>query len=197
MIDLELPYGQGGRGDDIALKAAPMFGRTKSMQRWHIPRAGVLHDHTRVSYSVWCSATYLDPTSSKRPALLVDEITDDLPVCGTCVGRAQGAGHAVPVVAVTHEAGIVFEPRHIRRPRTCPGAKTSEWHPVNFRVGRCKVCDEYMPIRARGGPYDSHTALAAHEPGPGLVNPCPFHAWDRITLEGICSCGSDSVVMAS
>lgn len=197
MIDLEMPYGRGSaKNGDIALKRALTYGRTSSMSRWHIPRDGVLRDDTQRIYSTWCSATMLRPDDGS--ALMVDEITDGVPVCGPCVGKATGAGHQLSVVAVQHEGGLIFEPRHMRRPKTCPGSQYRDWHHVNFRVGRCWVCGEYMPLRARGGPYNSDVFLVAHEPGIGLVDPCPFHAWDSITAEGVCSCGSASVpVVAS
>ncbi|MCK2024603.1 hypothetical protein KZC52_16870 [Microbacterium sp. kSW2-24] len=192
-ITLERQYTIAERNGATVLTEAPMFGRTKKMSRWHVPRTGTVYANGRISYGVWCSASYL----TVGDALLTDVPDDSVPVCGTCVGRAQGAGHALPVVEVTHAAGIVFEPRFVRRPRTCPGAKRSSWHAVNHRVGRCIVCGEYMPIRAKGGPYDGFTALVAHAPGAGLVDPCPLHAWDRITADGICSCGHPPVPLAT
>ncbi len=184
-ITLERQYTIAERNGATVLTSAPMFGRTKKMSRWHIPRTGTAHANGRITYGVWCSASYL----AVGDALLTDEPDDEIPVCGTCVGRAQGAGHALPVVEVTHAAGVVFQPRHVRRPRTCPGAKRTTWHPVNDRVGRCIVCLDYMPIRGKGGAYNGYAGLVSHPPGPELLDPCPLHAWDRIDLEGRCSCG--------
>lgn len=194
MIELEPPYREHGRDGDVALKRALMFGRTATMTRWHIPRSGVLRGNAFRTFTVWCSAIGMHPDRPRNPTLMVDEITDGVPVCGTCVGRARGAGHEIPVIEVQHVSDIVYEPRHIRIPRSCPGAARTDFIHVNVFVGRCPACKEYMPIRGGNRGYDwTPPKLRQHEPGPGLVDPCPFHMWDRITPEGVCSCGAPSI----
>lgn len=191
-IQLEAPYTQSDRNDRTALTAAPMFGRNRKMSRWHIPRTGTVYANGRIVYGVWCSASYLTVGKS----LMVDEIPSDdtTPICGTCVGRAVGAGHSLPIVSVEHEGGLVFEPRYIRTPRVCPGSKLTAWHHVNDRIGRCFVCGEYETISGGSRGYGWIAPhLRMHAPADGLVKPCPFHAWDRITAEGRCSCGHEPI----
>lgn len=198
MIDLELPYTHANRREhDVVLRKAPTYGRNAAMSRWHVPRTGTLRDGVMRSFTIWCSAAILRPDDLKRPALMVDEITDDVPVCGTCVGKATGAGHAVPAIAVEHEGGLIYLPHQVRIPSTCPGSNYITWHEVNVFVGRCLVCLDYMPIRHSRGYETGYSRLRVHTPATTLVDPCPWHAWDRITAEGICSCGAESVKVAA
>lgn len=48
--------------------------------------------------------------------------------------------------------------------------------------------------RAVGGPYDAQYAITQHPPGPGLVQPCPFHRWKALTARDgqiFCPCDTE------
>jgi hypothetical protein len=61
---------------------------------------------------------------------------------------------------------------------------------VNERIGRCYVCGRYDTISGGYRGYSwTEPHLRNHAPTTDIVKPCPFHAWDRITAEGACSCG--------
>jgi hypothetical protein len=200
VIQLEAPVSRGGYGttEDEPIFSSPAYGRTRNMRRWHIPRSGRRYarmGHT--AFQTWCGGAALTIGAWRpgREAIFVDEITDGLPVCGTCAGRALGTGVALETVQVAHEPGLLFEPTLVVRwPRTCPGAGYASWHDVDsWKVGRCYVCLELVPIRGPRGYETTLAHLARHDAGPDLVNPCPFHLWDRITVEGVCSCGAEPV----
>jgi DNA (cytosine-5)-methyltransferase 1 len=74
------------------LTRGPRFVRSKSMSRWHRVRDGVDYG-THIAYGLWCGTTA--HLSAHRPQLLTHDRdpVDGMPVCGTCEGRALGAGH--------------------------------------------------------------------------------------------------------
>lgn len=171
-----------------ALLEGPRFVRTRAMTRWHRVRSGVRYGDGRLVYQLWCVGSVQGDSF-----LSCDELPDGDTVCGLCDGKAVGAGQD------TGPAGrqLVFNPRHIDPPKNCPGSRSS----VLFvelpggRAGRCLACSDVHPIRAMGGPYDPRTAITQHPPGPGLVQPCPFHRWRQLVARDgqiLCSCGRET-----
>lgn len=181
-VELLPPYGRGGSGpgDGEPLVSGPRFCRTRAMGRWHLPRSGVLLPETsyrpeaRACYSLWCGPHVYGDTMLGRDVPPVD----GLPVCGTCQGRGSGAGqHEQPY----DDRELVFSPRWMQPPSTCPGhGADGAYEEINWRIGRCLVCGEFVPLRAGGPSYAGWYGMVKHEPGPGLVEPCPFHAWQYV-----------------
>lgn len=175
-----------------ALLEGPRFVRTRGMSRWHRPRSGVRYPEGRTVYDLWCG--YAVGGSEKAGAYTsADEPSPGEQVCATCEGRAAGAGQEQ---ASPTGRQLVFSPRHLDPPKHCPGSRSS----VLFtelpggRAGECLACKDVHPIRAMGSPYDPRTALTQHPPGPGLVQPCPFHRWRTVTARdgrAVCDCGRD------
>ena len=184
------------------LTHGPRYIRTRGMGRWHRVRSGVRYPAqpevqwgeglgyampprpARDAWQAWCGQSVSGTTMQGKPYALTRDRppVDGLPVCGTCEGRAVGAGYSSPVVTVADGTELLFEPAGLQPPRKCPGSgKRGEnlWAKVNNRVGRCLACGELMPIRYGGGPYDPWAGLVSHEPAPGLFQPCPFHGWDN------------------
>lgn len=44
------------------------------------------------------------------------------------------------------------------------------------------VCGDVVKMGAHGGPYSTRWDARVHEPGPGLIDGCPFHAWRELVL---------------
>lgn len=188
-----------GRWDGVSapLLEAPRYVRTQGMSRWHRSRSGTRRGGT-VSVGIWCGAgfVYLAATEPTRHGGIgVDEVPDGEPACGPCVGKALGAGQdGIPTGSGLPK--LRYDPRWIIPPGLCTGSRKRElWEPLNARetVGRCLVCAELVTIRAVGRGYDAYGAGPVnHEPGPGLYEPCPFHAWNNPTKTpaGVaCACG--------
>ena len=75
------------------------------------PESGIVYSH--MSVETWCGqATNLE----KNRGILMNNPLDDWPVCGTCEGRAIGAGQ-VESERLTGKP-LLFTPR--RRPLTAP-----------------------------------------------------------------------------
>ena len=174
------------RPKDTPLTEGPTYARTRTMGRWHRLRSGYIRGRDGVQvWSFWCGQTSWDDRAAG-----VDIIPDGLPVCGTCEGRAQGAD-------ATNE-GLIFEPWDLTPPRVCPGSgdtghrsDTRLWMEVGNRVGRCLVCQDLVPVRFGGGPFDGWEGLQQHAPGDGLLAGCPFHAWKHLARDGdrvVCRC---------
>ncbi|MFF7171571.1 hypothetical protein [Streptomyces pseudovenezuelae] len=170
------------RSDAHALEEAPPLVRTRAMSRWHRPRSGYREGVGRVVLNLWCG-----------PYVSGDYLTRTIPVtgeriCGTCEGRAAGAGQ----IPQPEGRELVFNPRELHRPRYCPGSRTVLYQEQpGGRVGRCLVCSTYEPVRAMGGPYDPRFAITQHPPGPGLVSPCPWHRWKQLVAHdahAVCAC---------
>jgi hypothetical protein len=172
-----------------ALTEGPTLVRTRGMSRWHRPRSGCLYPGDRTVYSAWCG--YGIGGSDRAGGILTaEEPPPGEPVCGTCEGRAAGAGQ----LASPTGRPLRYDPRDITPPRYCPGSRRALYLELpGGRVGQCLACGNAEPIRAMGGPYDSRAALVQHEPGGNLVQPCPFHRW-RHPARGTdghlyCTCG--------
>jgi hypothetical protein len=110
-------------------------------------------------------------------------------VCGTCEGRALGAGHD----RNDGRRDLLFEP-YPRPPKWCPGRDlfTPIDDPRGYpRVGTCLVCSAVEPIRASSYGYAfSQVGLRKHEPLE-LIDGCPFHAWQYLTTHdgrAVCRC---------
>ncbi|MEU9703027.1 hypothetical protein [Streptomyces sp. NPDC047981] len=170
-----------------ALTTGPRFLRTRSMSRWHRPRSGTRHGN-RDCYSAWCG--YGIGSSDRAPALTAEEIPDGELVCATCEGRAIGAGQEQQN---PDGRQLVFGPRELQPPKTCPGSRRALYAPLpGGTTARCLICSDIHPVRAMGGPYNPRTAITQHPPGPGLVQPCPFHRWRQPTVTNNtvhCTCG--------
>ncbi len=171
-----------------ALLEGPRFVRTRAMTRWHRPRTGVRYGNGRVVYSFWCtghvSGGFL--SCDTPPA-------GDL-VCGMCDGKAVGAGQEADGPAGRE---LVFSPRWIDPPTTCPASRSSSLYEElpGGRAGRCLACQDVQPLRAMGGPYNPRYAIVQHPTGQALVGPCPFHRWRQLTVRNgrvVCACGRET-----
>lgn len=178
--------------DIEALIEGPRFIRTRGMSRWHRPRSGTRYPNDRVVYGCWCG--YGVGGSQRAGAFLAaDEPPAGEPVCGTCEGRAAGAGQDDSPTGRL----LLFTPRHIDPPMNCPASRSSvlfEELPGG-RVGRCLACGDMQPLRAMGGPYNPRYAIVQHPTGQALVEPCPFHRWRQLTAHDgrvVCDCGRET-----
>jgi hypothetical protein len=174
--------GPWGRQPKV-LRTGPRWVRGAS--RWHRVRSGCGYP-THVSLHMWCGQA-MNPhdrgTSDVVPA-------DGLPLCGTCEGRAAGAGHTSPLGLPPE--GLLFRPSRLTPPRWCPGSRHHTIHErVGVRVIRCGACGETVREKNASPWYDTYGVPQQHEPGPGLVPGCELHAWRHLmlTTEGVaCQC---------
>ena len=192
-VALLMPTSSSGgewRGQ-MPLNSARRYARGRSNSRWHRIRAGMQWPSGRVSLQYWCGQQVSDSPDGDQ-LWTVDELPESELACGTCVGRALGAGQDdVPADLPP----LRFDPRWQTPPRHCPGSRSERlWVQVSASVGRCLACGEFVGIRAMGGGGYNYGYFGAvqHDPGPGLVAPCPFHAWHRLVRRGedvACACG--------
>ncbi|MFB7043454.1 hypothetical protein [Streptomyces sp. NPDC056294] len=163
-----------GHIDAEPLTVGPRYVRTGGMSRWHRPRAGIRWPDGRVVYTVWCGQQ-VGGLRAARPMVTAEAVPDGLPVCGTCEGRAVGAGQDEQP---TDRPPLLFGPRGLVPPRHCPGSRMDLYAPLpGGTTGRCLACQDTHPIRAMGGPYASRTGIVQHPPGAALFEPCPYHRW--------------------
>lgn len=176
-----------------ALTEGPRFVRTRGMSRWHRPRSGIRYPEGRTVYDLWCGYA-VGGSDHAGSYVAAEEPGTGERVCATCEGRAAGAGQEE-----TSPTGrlLVFSPRHIDPPKSCPASRSS----VLFaelpggRAGLCLACKDVQPLRAMGGPYNPRYAIVQHPPGAGLVAPCPFHRWRQLTAadgRALCACGREA-----
>ncbi|MEO3856142.1 hypothetical protein [Acrocarpospora sp. B8E8] len=166
-----------------ALAVGPRFIRGPRNGRWHRPRSGTRRED-RVSYNLWCGP-HIKVEAGFAEA---EELPPGSALCGTCDGRAVGAGQDAWMV----EGGpdLIFSPRRLTAPKRCPGSRTMLCEELAWNVGKCLVCGVVTPMRSSGGPYNSHWGMTNHDPGPDLIAGCPFHAWRELRLvEGVVMCG--------
>lgn len=175
---------------NVALPTGPRWMRGAS--RWHRIRSGIQHRtfaaHT--SYHAWCGQI-LYPDKARG---MTDELpADGAPLCGTCEGRAAGAGHPSPLSGPQ----LLFSPMRLKPPRWCPGgapkghlAEESLRREIGRNVVRCVVCGEVTRLK-RMAWTEWRVMPAQHEAGPGLVPGCPEHAWNHLAWRGevYCGCG--------
>jgi len=195
-VVLEPPLTRSGtwRPDDCPpdepLITAPRFMRSSyprhgNLGRWHRTRNGIRIGRTgHVVYHTWCGQNMFASRSLTAEQPAAGELT-----CGTCEGRAIGAGQ--DTWPVPGAPDLVFEPRRLTRPRKCPGSRSEYlYQRAGMCVLRCLACGELVPGRSGGSPYNPRFGPVNHEPGPGLVPGCPFHAWSSLTVhEGRAVCG--------
>ncbi|MGR3875737.1 hypothetical protein ACUXZZ_45210 (plasmid) [Streptomyces graminifolii] len=176
-----------GRIEATPLLEGPRYLRNPTMTYWHRPRSGRRDNADQVvTYDLWCG-----PYVRGHLALTTETVPPGERVCATCDGRAVGAGQ--------EENGptgrtLAFQARYLKPPRFCPGSRTSMFAELpGGRVGRCLVCQDHYPLRAMGG-YDSHFGIVQHDPGAGLVRPCPFHRWRALSARDgriFCPCDTE------
>lgn len=175
-----------------AIMAGPEYVRTSRSGRWHKVRAGKRWiatydpDRLRESYELWCG----QHAGDYQGLMFRDAVPDQEPLCGKCYGAALGADPAVP--------DLIFLPRRLRRPKVCPGSQKRHYRqdPDHWNRGWCLVCGDHVKLRGFGGPYAGDYGAQRHEPGPGLVKPCPFHGWTELTYppDGPrCRCGEEGI----
>ncbi|WBB94260.1 hypothetical protein [Verrucosispora sp. WMMC514] len=164
--------------DAVPLTEGPRFVRGPRSGRWHRPRAAVRYPG-RLVWALWCGPHLFD--TEQVPVLRSDETPADGPVCGTCVGRALGAGQDETPTGLGE---LVFSPRWQEPPRRCPGSRAWDMFDrpdtAHGSVGACLACGDLVAVRSMGGPWNPYAAPIEHVPGPGLVSACPFHAWQHI-----------------
>lgn len=166
------------------LATGPRYARSSGMSRWHRPRDGVRRADM-VAYGLWCGQSVRDGEGF----ITADQAPEGEPVCGTCEGRAIGAGQdSWPDDSKT----LIFSPERLTPPKRCPASRTTWCEELSWNVGRCLACGTVAPMRASGGAYNPRWGLTNHPPGPALVPGCPFHAWRELHLiDGrvACRCG--------
>lgn len=185
------PWRPSGAPPVVPLDRGPRFVRTRTMSRWHRTRSGTSYGGRR-SFHTWCGQMVFDmePRRNRGGFLGRDrDPVDGIPVCGTCEGRAIGAGHE----RNDGPRDLLFTPEP-RRPRWCPGRflYVAIDDPRGWpRVGTCLVCGALEPIRASSYGYAfSSVGLRKHEP-LDLIPPCPMHGWAHLTARNgtaVCRC---------
>ena len=161
----------------------PRYMRSSGQSRWHRTRSGVRYNDGRVAWSLWCGQAM----HRGKEYVTAEQVLDGVQVCGTCEGRAVGAGQDDWAAG---GPGLVFSPRRLVPPKFCPGSRRERtWVEIARAVGRCLICGVVEPLRVMGGVYDPKFAIVQHRPGPGLVPGCPFHAWKQLTIsDGLAVC---------
>lgn len=137
----------------------------------HIPRSAVqwgvpgLAGFRRVVLG-WCGVMLHGALSTDEPG--------ELPVCGTCFGRAEAQTTAdlafMPCLAVN-----VWSPRR----RWCPGMTVQG---ERWNRGSCALCGYEGKLTSKGGIYNSSYSIARHEPqSEAPLVFCPQHGIDRLS----------------
>lgn len=198
LVRLEPPYSRSGASashyaDMLPVLRGPRLVRGSRSGRWHRPRSAIhFISQGRTSFQLWCGQH-----ASSTDVITGTEVPDGDPLCGTCEGRAIGAGH--PPIGVELLAALVFEPAsRFRRPAVCPAASMF----ISDQLARsvpwrasfpCPACEDHTKLRGAGGWSNPHVKIAGHPPVGQLVDPCPFHGWDRLTMRpdhvrAVCAC---------
>lgn len=178
----------------VALTHGPLLLRTRGMGRWHRPRSGSTwtssYDGEEItSYSLWCGqqvGSGRKTTTGQKGFIACASLPDDgVPICGTCEGRAIGAGHQGTAATVTSPAGLLFEPERLVPPKLCPGTalRLYDTLPGN-RAALCLACGNVEPLRGYSNASGGWENLQRHPPGPNLVQGCPFHGWRGMVRDG-------------
>lgn len=164
----------------------------RGASRWHRVRSGIQHNGPlhHVSLHMWCGQSLSAGDRATADGLPVD----GMPLCGTCEGRAAGAGHTTPL-DLPEDTALLFRPARLTPPRWCPGGAPygparSLAEAAGQRVVRCGACGDL--VREKHYRWNDYGLQAAqHPPGTGLVPGCPQHAWRHLvrTVEGVaCEC---------
>lgn len=164
-----------------ALTEGPAYARTRAMSRWHRVRSATRHLHddgAHTSYHLWCGQI-----AYSGNALTADAPGDDIPVCGTCEGRALGHDPKRPE--------LLFSPETLTPPRFCPNRTL--FVDAGSNVGRCLACKQLAPVKVHG--WNGYPKLQKHV-ALALVSGCPFHAWRHLVATGetaACQCSAEAV----
>jgi hypothetical protein len=158
------------------LDTAPNYVRSRDATRWHRARSGHQFPDGRLSYTYWCGVN--------SGNLGVEEIPQGDLLCATCEGRFR---------AQLDQDGNrwVFTPQASLPPTSCP-ASGKAIVPESWRGGEfpCLVCGE--PVKARAAyRYFAGVKVTRHKAGPNLMDPCRYHGWQYLTLNGdqvVCYC---------
>jgi hypothetical protein len=199
-LDTELPqvplaadYFEHREGEHWAgrrLDSAPMLCRSREARRWHRPRSGkVWQRDGRVSLLYWCGA------SSAGPYLFAAELPDGDQSCGTCEGRAVGAGFPSSVFP---DAAVLFQPR-TGTPALCGAGHWEALNPPRGSIGRCRWCGAVERIVGGSRGYGwTPVRMAPHAP-LALFAPCHDHGYLSIVdVDGqlVCRCRCERVPSA-
>jgi hypothetical protein len=149
----------------------------------------VIYEDGRVCFTYWCGQHGFGSRVVER-----SDPPQDEPVCGSCEGRAIGAGQ----IAGNSEYDTKFTPRYSTPPKQCPGggSRSELWEQIAPRVGKCLVCGTFEPIRYTGGPYRGDVGLAKHAPASDIMAVrCDFHGWSYLAKRNgaaVCRCIPES-----
>ena len=151
--------------------SGPAYCRTRSSTRWHLIRSAIdrltAHGEIRRTVQDWCGAF------AGRDPLMVDEIPDGEPTCGTCYGRREGHDPERP--------DLLFTPRLLQRPKVCPGSRSTFYAKTDvYNRATCLVCGDIVKMRGYGGWYGGKWGPQFHAPGPGLIEGCEYHGWKEL-----------------
>jgi hypothetical protein len=185
------PSVAGGFIPSTPLRKGPVW--FSGPTRCHRTRYGHLHQPIgklplRRSYGMWCGQSRFTGAVDWRPGM---------PLCGTCEGRAVGAGYPTSAQLTSGDPvkwpDLTFAPRDPwARPAVCPGsAHALVGRQITGRVYICAACQLPVSTRAAGSPYTPRLSVETHEPGPELIAACRHHAWERLTVgpDGVAVCG--------
>lgn len=148
----------------------------------HRPRSGHRYNNNLDCYHAWCGASIRRPRTVDRP----DPLT---PLCGTCEGRAIGAGWPTWAETIAGNPGPLgltrFTPRpDFDPPNICPGTMSDYYlpEPGNWRSGTCLICHAAVKLRSSStaGGYNSRFGPQLHTP-QHMIHPCRHHAWRYLT----------------
>ncbi len=190
------PWSPPGAPKRTPITESLRYARTRGQSRWHRIRSGYEREGGDRTFNLWCGQTAQDGNVKAGPPLLVDELPVGDEACAVCVGKALGAGQDETPDGLPP---LRFDPRWVKPPSVCPGSGDSGlWVEVpNSRsILRCLACGDLVGGRASGSPYNPRWGAIKHRPGAGLVDPCPFHAWNHLRRLGGervgCGCGGQS-----
>lgn len=186
-------------GDSLereVIAQGPPYLRGPRQGRWHRVRSAerVLHENhrnglvgIRETYTLWCGPfqSQWDVDRAGETLLFADVVPAGEPSCGTCEGRAIGAGQT------GEPTSWLFSPRRLDQPKVCPGSRTMlvREDQAVYNRATCLVCGDVVAMRASGGPYSPRWGAVTHQPGPELVDGCQWHAWRDLVIAR----GSDDV----
>jgi len=114
-VTRSLPFFVSSRGSMThRVRSAQLHIRTHSYDYAHWPATVPLDEwHTHVSMQMWCGQGGFLYRKSKGGFLFVDP-PDNRPLCGTCEGRAVGAGEPSAAFLVQRRDRVVlFTPREV------------------------------------------------------------------------------------
>jgi hypothetical protein len=154
------------------LESAPDYVRTRNATRWHRARSGSVHPGDRISYSYWCG-------SGGHDAIGADSVSDGDLLCATCEGRWSAQ----------QENRLVFTPLKAMPPTKCPASRRALFPKASRNPFPCLVCG--ASVKVTGG-WNRGPSVQVHVTGPDLIQPCPHHGWNRLTLDRqervVCAC---------